>query len=134
MPTPAPAPTVVPVPFGYGYGAPVIVNVGLPEPVGVPRPARLRSGNVVDPTAAVVRLPSGRVAVVGGIGSVYDPAQPAAQPYAPPTFQVIGAGPRYASTGPVHMRRGVTTPEDGHLDPRVIWLKEKPGGRVVPVR
>jgi hypothetical protein len=55
----------------------------------------------------------------------------APRPYAPPSFTILGRGPRTGTSGPVKLTRG-TTVEAAVADPKVIFLNDDGSERQVP--
>lgn len=84
-----------------------------------------------DPNATVARLPSGRIAVTAPPGSFNPTAREQAEferqqrPYAPPSFQIIGAPSRRHQGKPVALSYGEPPKPDFNPDPRVIWLDRR---------
>jgi hypothetical protein len=124
VPTPpvaAPRPTPSALPFPFSYGPPAVVVIQqFPVIAAAPRPVRASAFNVIDPWALVGRTPSGRV-VIAGPG----PFEPTIRraPYAPPSFQIIGAPSTRDMRGPVHLKHGVAPPSEMQTGPRVILLQ-----------
>jgi hypothetical protein len=117
-PAPAPAPLVVPV---GGFAGPVVVLRETRIERVAPRPVRPLSFEVLDPLAVVGRSRSGRVVVVGS-GPLAEPAR--AAPYAPASFQIIGAPSNRHMGGRVALNHGTPAPAGLETKPRVIWIKE----------
>jgi len=95
-----------------------------------PAERRIRplSVNPVDPGAVVARTPSGRTFIGPAPGAyVASPDELAyytrkARPYAPPSFQIVGAASSRHMERPVRLTYGVQPEEPLKLGPKVVWL------------
>lgn len=114
-----PAPTI--------YSFPAAASTVAMEPPRRLRPVEPLSVNVIDPRAIVARAPSGRVVIAGSGWERRASAE--VQPYAPPTFHIIGRASQRHMGQPVHLVHGVKPDSRQTLEPRVIWLKETKDGR-----
>jgi hypothetical protein len=113
--------------FPYAYPPAVVETLVVPAAVEPAlRRIRPRSFNVIDPAAIISRTPSGRV-VVSSPGAYHGGFAPLSAPYAPPSFQFIGAASGRYMGRPVELKHGVAAPAGLPLNPKVVWLKEQPG-------
>ncbi|MGL4636859.1 MAG: hypothetical protein ACRCWF_12825 [Beijerinckiaceae bacterium] len=110
-----------------------------------PAPERRRlemlSGSPVDPNTILSQLPSGRIVMqapyYGYRWHAYQRHGRAGlnthQPYAQPTFHIIGEPSRKHMSKPVKLTYGTEVRQRLNPSPRVVWIKEERQGRQIHV-
>lgn len=109
----------------WGRSGPNVVIIREPR---IRREIRPLSASVIDPYAVVTRTASGRVAISSGIVGL----DQTTRPYAPPTFQMLGAPAGPQARFPVKLTHGVAAPASLPLGPKVVWLNERGEGDPSP--
>jgi hypothetical protein len=108
------------------WPTPAVRIVNEPQPIPLRR-VRPLSVSPADPNAVVSRTASGRVFIAPAPGAyVATPEELAyyrqAKPYAPPSFQIIGAPSTRDMSGAVRLTYGVKPPASVPTGPKVVWL------------